>query len=159
MVTGEDLRIRVYSALTTHDTESYTINGIKSDTLAVITGLIGSVLSVFLPDMEFWKEIAVAIVSAFGGSIVGNAIGVIFSEQVAVDAYYYDLTGYDYTLDRYTRPQSGVARHVLTKNSTAYNKWFYKWFTPRNWKDNTLAYWFWVDFNSGDHYPGVKSYS
>lgn len=159
MVTGENLRIRVYSLLTKHDVESYTINGKKSDTLAVITGLVGNIVAVFIPDLATWKEIAIAIVSTFGGSILGDAIDVIFSEQVAVDASYYELTGYDYTLDRYTRSQGGVARRVLTKNSNAYDKWFYDWFTPRNWKDNTLAYWFWSDLNSGDHYPGVKSYS
>lgn len=41
--------------------------------------------------------------------------------------------------------------HESTKNSNAYDKWFYDWFTPRNWKDNTLAYWFWSDLNLGDH--------
>lgn len=102
---------------------------------------------------------SICFISSVGGSVAGGAIGVAFSEEVAVDAYDYDLVGYDYVLDRSTRIQSGIARRVLTKDSKAYDEWFYDWFTPHNWKDNTLAYWFWMDFNGGDHYPGVKSYS
>jgi len=145
--------------LTDNDLESYTINGKTTDTLAIITGVVASIISIFVPQATIWKQIAVAIISSVGGSAAGGAIGVVFSEPVAVEAYYYSLTGYDYTSGRYTSSYSGIARRVVTKNSSAYDEWFYDGFTPRNWKDNTLAYWFWSNLNGGDQYPGVKVYA
>ena len=156
-VSGNE-RIKVYSDFTISDTESYTINGEATDTLAVITGIIISVLSIFSPLLKICEQIAVAIISAAGGSVLGGAIGVFFSEDVAVNAYYYDLTGYDYSTGRYSQIHSGVSRHVLTNSSSYAGEWLHENFTPYNWKDNTLAYWFWCDLFSLE-YPQVKSYS
>lgn len=158
-VTGEDLRIRISSVRTKNDTESYVINGKQSDTLAIITGIICSCMSFLLPQYTVAEKIACAIISAFGGNIAGNVIGIAFTETVAVNAYYYDMVGYDATYDRCTKVYGGISRHVLTKSSSAYNDWILEGYTPQNWQDSTYAYWLWADLNSGDTYPGVKSYS
>lgn len=151
-------RIRVYSDLTDSDDESYTIRGKETDTLATIVGAIASVISLFIPAATVPRQIAIAIISAFGGSIAGGAIGVAFSESVSVHAEHYTLTGYDYSTNRYTQGYEGIKRRVQTKKSSSYNEVFYDGFTPDNWKDNALAYWFWCDL-FGDPYPGVKSYT
>lgn len=157
--TGQTNRIRVYSEQTGHDRRSYVINGKATDTVAIITNLIISVLAaIFIPPLAVAKEIAVAIIMGVGGSIVAETIGVAFSESVSVDAYDYTLTGYDYTTARYTLGYDGTANQVKTVNSNYYNKWFYDGFTPANWKHNTLAYWFWCDLFA-EAYPQVKSYS
>lgn len=105
-------------------------------------------------------KIAAAIVIAFGGSIAGGAIGVNFTEDVAVEADHYTLTGYDYSNNQYTAPQPGVAKKVITVKSKSYNEWFYEGFVPQNWKDgDNLAYVFWADLYNYLQYPGVKSYS
>jgi len=140
------------------DNEAYTINGQAADTLAVIVGIVASIISVFIPAAAVWKQIAIAVVSAWGGSIAGGAIGVFFSEDVAVNAYYYHMRGYDYNYPRYSQVYSGIARKVTTQSSGAYNEWFYDGFTPYNWRDNTLAYWIWTDLWP-TQYPGVEYYS
>lgn len=151
-------RIRVYSKQTDSDTDSFTIKAKEADTLAVVVGAVASVLSVFVAGATIARQIVVAIVSGLGGSVAGGAIGVVVSEPVATQSYYYTLTGYDYSTDRYTLGCDGVARRVLTKKSKYYDEWFYEDFTPYNWKNNTLAYWFWCDL-FGDPYPKVKSYT
>ncbi|MCH5261132.1 MAG: hypothetical protein J1F18_15400 [Lachnospiraceae bacterium] len=152
-------QIKVYSKLTDQDTESYTINGKKTDTLAIIAGLIASVLSVFVPAATIGRQIAIAIISGLGGSVVGGAIGIAFSEDVAVNSKYYTLTGYHAITNRYSSGYDGVARQVCTKNSDYYNKWFYDGFTPYNWKDgDDLAILLWNSM-IGDIWPYVKAYT
>lgn len=129
---GED--ITVYSKVTNQDYESYTINGAVADTISDISGIILSVLSAFIPSANVATSIAIAIVSAFGGNVAGGAIGVAFTEEVAVDATYYTLTGYHASSKYYTPGYKGVERLVKTKKSSAYNKWFYEGYTPSNWK-------------------------
>lgn len=151
-------RIRVYSTLTKSDTESYTINGKKSDTIAVIAGIILSVVLAPFAGASVAGTIAVAIVGGLGGKVVGDAIGIAFSQPVAVYAYYYTLYGCDYRTNRYTLDYPGVARRVATVGSNFYDDWFYENFTPYNWRDNALAYWFWCDL-FGEEYPLVESYT
>ena len=89
---------------------------------------------------------AIAIVSAYGGNVAGGAIiGVLFTEKVAVDATYYTLTGYHSTSNYHTAGYYGIARLVKTKNSNAYNKWFYEGYTPQEWrKGDSLANILWI---------------
>lgn len=159
-VAGSETRawVQVLSKLTYTDEESYTIHGTAADTLAVIVGIIASIVSVFIPTATIWREIAIAIIAAFGGSVAGGAIGIAFSEDVAVDAYYYTLTGYEALYNRYTPGTSGVARLVKTKRSNSYNEWFYENYTPANWRDVVLAMYFWM-YLYQDDFPGVYSYT
>lgn len=150
-------RVRVYSRLDKNDNEAYTIKGKKTDTLSLVAGTIMSVIGAFIPGGVAMK-IATAIVSALGGSLVAKEIGIAFSEPVAVNAYYYTLTAYSISFGTYSGGKSGVARRVTTKSSPSYDEWLYELYTPKNWKDNVLAYWFWGDL-FGDFYPGVASYS
>lgn len=140
---GEELT--VYSKITNQDLESYTINGKASDTISVIAGLLLSVLSVFIPSANTVTSMAIAIVSAYGGNVAGGAIGVLFTEKVAVDATYCTLTGYHSTSNYHTAGYYGIARLVKTKNSNAYNKWFYEGYTPQEWrKGDSLANILWI---------------
>lgn len=151
-------QIKVYSNLTSQDTESYTINGKASDTLAVVVGIIASVVSVFIPVATVPRQIAVAIISALGGSVAGGVIGIAFSEDVAVNSEYYTLTGYHARTNRYSSGYDGVARQVCTKNSSYYNEWFYEGYTPYNWKDgDNLAIALWNSM-IGTMWPYVKQY-
>ena len=158
-VTGEEMKIRVSSVRTKNDTESYVINGKKTDTLSTISALLLSFLTFLVSKKDIVTQIAVAIITFFGGEVTGAMIGVAFSEPVAVNAYYYELTGYDASYDRCTQKYSGISRHVLTKSSSAYNDWIIEGCTHQNWQDSSLAYWFWTDLNASNYYPGVKSYS
>lgn len=130
---GEELT--VYSEITNQDSEAYTINGALSDTISDIAGVALSVLSAFIPTVSAASKVAVAIVSYFGGNIAGGAIGVIFTEEVSVDATYYTLTGYHAASNYYTAGYDGVEKLVKTHQSNAYNKWFYEGYTPHTWKD------------------------
>ena len=159
-ITNIEEKIAVYSKLTNRDNEAYTINGKKSDTLAVITGLIASVVSVFVSGgLSIPKQIAVAIISSAGGSVAGGAIGVVFTEEVAVNASYYTMKGYHARSNKYSSAYTGIARQVLTKKSKSYNKWFYEGFTPQNWKSgDNLAICLWNNLIKLT-YPHVKSYT
>lgn len=151
--------MRVYSKVTKTDRESYTINGKATDTLAVIAGLIFSVIGVFLPAQKLATQIAIAIVTGIGGSVAGGAIGKAFSEDVSVDATHYTMTGYHVATARYSSGYTGTANHVQTEDSDYYNEWFYEGFTPQNWKeDDNLAVCLWDEMISGI-WPGVKRYS
>lgn len=150
-------KISVHSKYNGYDNPGFKIHGDAADTLAVITGAIAGVLSEFITSTTIYGKIAKAIVSSFGGSIAGGAIGVTFTELVSVDEYSYTLKGYDFSTDRYTTTCDGFARRVKTESSKYYGEWIYENFTPDNWKDNTLAYWFWCDL-FGDPYPKVASY-
>lgn len=151
-------QIKVYSKLTNEDTESYTINGKATDTLAVITGLIFSALSAFVPAATVARKIAVAIISGLGGSIAGGAIGIAFSEDVAVNARHYTLTGYHAITGRYSSGYNGVARQVRTRSSNYYNQWFYDGYTPYTWRDgDNLAISLWNSM-IGLPWPYVKAY-
>lgn len=158
MITEKEERIRVYSNNTDTDFESYTIRGKETDTLAIIVGAIASVISVFVPAANVPRQIAVAIISALGGSVAGEEIGIAFSEPVAVKSFYYELTGYNPANGRYSLSYDGIERQVLTKNSDYYNEWFYEDYTPHTWKDEELATSFWNDIFLVSC-PGVKSYS
>lgn len=140
------------------DSESYIINAEKADTLSIVVGILASVLSLLIPATKVITQIAVAIISSWGGSTLGGAIGVIIKEEVAVNATYYNMYGSDYSTNRTTPAYPSVKRQVITKRSSAYQEWFYEGYTPSNWKDNTLAYWCWSDLWATE-YPGVKSYS
>lgn len=131
-VPGEDLTI--YSKITNQDSESYIINGAVSDLLSDISGIILSVLFSVISTANVAQTIAIAIVSYYGGNILGGKIGVAFSEPVAVEATYYTLTGYHSASNYYTAGHKGVERLVKTKKSNSYNKWFYEGYTPHNWK-------------------------
>ena len=111
-----------------------------------------------MPAATIGKEIAIAIVSGLGGSVAGGAIGIAFSEDVAVNSKYYMLTGYHAITNRYSSGYDGVARQVCTKNSNYYKKWFYDGFTPYNWKDgDNLAISLWNSM-IGTTWPYVKAY-
>lgn len=160
-VFDREQRVQVYSKLTNTDYESYTINGKATDTLAIIAGIIASALSVVITPAgsEIFMSLAISIVAGVGGSIAGGEIGKAFSEDVAVYAYHYTLTGYDATNERYSNGTDGVAMRVLTTESDYYDEWLYEGYTPDNWKEeDILASIFW-----GEMYrvifPGVKSYS
>lgn len=151
-------QIKVYSKLTNQDTESYTVNGKASDTLAIITGAILSALSVFLPAASIARQIAIAIISGVGGSVAGGAIGKAFREEVAVYARHYRLTGYHVATGRYSAGYNGISRHVLTSNSNYYNQWFYEGYTPNTWKQgDNLAITLWNSM-IGLPWPYVKAY-
>ena len=154
--TNEDVEVR--SKCTNIDNDSYTIRGETSDTLADITSIIGSLIGLLIPQPQKWQQIAVAIVTSVGGSIAGGIIGVIFSEDVAVDSFYYDLRGYHSSTKRYTRTYDSVARQVTTKASSHYMDWYYDGYTPYNWKDNQFAYWLWCDLFDSSQYPTVLRY-
>lgn len=130
---GEELT--VYSKITDQDDESYTINGELADTISDITGLILAVLSALITPADVASAIAIAVVSYFGGNVAGGKIGIIFTEQVAVDSTHYTLTGYHAASNYYTAGYDGVKRLVKTKKSNAYNKVFYEGYTPHNWKN------------------------
>lgn len=157
---GTDERLRVYSKLTNTDNEAFTVNGKVTDTLAVIVGLIAGAFTTWLTNgLIIAQQIAIGIVGGLGGSVAGGAIGITFSEDVAVNAYYYTLTGYNSNTNQYTQGFEGVARLVTTQSSSYYSQWFYDGYTPRNWKANAFAYTLWYQFFAADYYPGVLSYT
>lgn len=152
--------VSVYSKYNYTDTESHTINALATDTLAVVSGIILGIIGVFVAEAlsaGTATQIAIAVITSAGGSAAGGAIGVALSEEVAVQASYYTLTGYEPSTGRYTRSYNGVARQVITQGSNSYREWFYENFTPRNWKDRDFAYWLWCDL-SNNSFPGVSSY-
>lgn len=159
---GREEVIAVYSKMTSHDLESFTINAGAKDTLALIVGAVVGILAVFISHglaASISQDIVIAVVSNFGGSVLGGAIGVNLSEEVAVDAYYYNLTGYHALTGRYSSARNGIARLVRTKNSSYYNKWFYEGYTPQTWKDgDDLAISLWNEM-IGRMWPYVKSYT
>ncbi|MCI8422618.1 MAG: hypothetical protein HFF50_03650 [Lawsonibacter sp.] len=162
--TGREEKVDVYYLLEDSDIESYTINAIAEDTIAILAGaLAGFLAGLFLKQVEavsVAQEAVMSIVSSFGGSVAGEAIGVKFSETVAVNAYKYKFTGRDSSSGRYTDSVYGYARQVVTKKSKSYLKWFYDYATPTTWKnDDNLAYDFWADLFNYLHYPGVKRYA
>lgn len=151
-------KISVYATQTGPYYEAYTINGVATDTLAVIAGVLASVLSVFIPTANIWYQIAVAIVSAFGGSVAGGAIGIAFSEDVAVVTHEYIMQGYHMRSNRYSAEYDGAARRVITVTSKYYGEWFLEGVTPANWKDgDDLATWLWANM-IGLIWPHVKMY-
>ena len=156
-------RISVYRSLDDSDVTGYVIHGKAIDTLSVIVGAIASVISVFIPQESVAEQIAIAIISALGGSVAGGAIGITFSENVAIRYYDYTITGCDSATtgyDRYTYGYTGREMHVLTEHSDYYDEWFYEGYTPHTWKnDNLLPYFFWNDLWPNETYPQVKSYS
>lgn len=152
-------RVEVYSTLKNTDYEVYTVNGAASDTLSIVVGALFSVISVFLPAQTVVQQIVIAIVTALGGSIAGGAIGVAISEDVAVKACYYDMWGYFPDNHAYSPVYDGVSKHVLTKDSSYYDEWFYEGYTPENWRDmDSLAETIWMH-TFYEWYPGVRSYS
>lgn len=133
-VPGEILTI--YSKITKRDYETYNLNGYITDTISDITGILLSFFICFIPVETTLAKIAVAIVGYYGGKTTGGIIDVIFSENVAVDATYYTLTGYHAASDYYSPTEcNGVERLVMTKNSSAYNDWIYSGYTPHTWKN------------------------
>lgn len=151
-------QVTVYSKITRRDSEGYVINGALSDTLSDIAGLVLSVIGVFLPASSIGAQIAWAIVLHYGGNVVGDAIGVTFTENVSVDATHYTLTGYHAASNYYTAGFDGVERLIKTTSSSAYNHWFYEGFTPHTWKDgDDLASNIWTAI-FGRAFPYVKQY-
>ena len=136
----------MHSKLTKDDKEGYIINGALKDTISDITGLVLSVMGIFLTGASVAVQIAKAIVLHYGGKIIGGAIGVNFTENVSVRAKYYTL-GFD-----------GVERHVQTVSSNAYKQRLYEGFTPHTWKDGDhLASNIWTAI-FGRAFPYVKEY-
>lgn len=155
---NKEQKVTVYSKITKQDTEAYVIKGAFSDSIADVAGLILSVMGVFIPGASTAVKIANAIVLYYGGKIIGNAIGVTFAENVAVDATHYTLFGYHGSSYYYTAGFNGVERHVKTTSSNAYNKWLYEGFTPHTWKDGDhLASNIWTAI-FGRPFPYVKEY-
>lgn len=153
-------RVSVYTQLTKQDDESYRVNAKATDTMAVVVGIIASMVSMYITkniEMDRVREIATNIVATLGGSILGGAIGVIVSENISVKAYYYTTQGCDYETGRYTPGYDGRALHVLTRDSTYSGQWFYEGFPPTNWQDNNLAIMIWNALFI-EVYPNVKSY-
>ncbi len=154
---SEARKVDIYSIFVKEDEESYTINGVATDTLSVIAGLFASVATVFFEITSLPGKIAVAIVSALGGSVAGGAIGIYFSEDVAVKALYYKMYGRFSGTSSYEL--SGIAKQVVTKSSSYYDEWFFDGYTPYNWQDgDELAFLLWSDLFY-ESYPGVKNYS
>ena len=151
-------KVAVHSKLTKDDNEGYIINGALKDSISDITGLVLSVMGIFLPGASVAAQIAKAIVLHYGGKIIGDAIGVNFTENVSVRAKYYTLRGYHIASNYYTAGFDGVERHVKTVSSKAYNKWLYEGFTPHTWKDGDhLASNIWTAI-FGRSFPYVKEY-
>lgn len=153
-------QVTVYSEITSRDSEGYVINGALVDTISDIVGLILSAIGVFFSDpySPIAVQIAKAIVLQYGGNVLGDAIGVTFTENVSVDATHYTLTGYHAASNYYTSGFDGVERLVKTTSSSAYNHWFYEGFTPHTWKDGDhLASNVWTAI-FGRAFPYVKEY-
>ena len=151
-------RISVFSKPTYTDNESYTVRGKASDTLGIIVAALTSAVGNILAEIIPLYDLVAAIVSEFGGNLAAE-IGIAFTEDVAVVANHYTMTGYDYTANRYSNGHDGAARRVTTQSSEYYNEWFYDDFTPHAWKNNrTAAYLFWYDLY-GYTCPGVLSYT
>ena len=144
--------------ITKNDLESYRIHALATDSVTTIVGaLVGAGLGVILGPLIDIPAIVVSIVTSLGGSAVGGAIGIAIDDSVAVDTTYYTLTGYHAPTNYYSPGYDGVARLVKTKNSNAYNKWFYEGYTPHNWKDGPLANVLYIG-TFGGTYPYVKEY-
>ena len=148
----------MHSKLTKDDKEGYIINGALKDTISDITGLVLSVMGIFLTGASVAVQIAKAIVLHYGGKIIGGAIGVNFTENVSVRAKYYTLRGYYEASNYYTAGFDGVERHVQTVSSNAYNQRLYEGFTPHTWKDGDhLASNIWTAI-FGRAFPYIKEY-
>ncbi len=151
--TNEVIDMKVFSKYLYSDNESYVINADASYTLAMVVGVVATILGYFMGFPEQY-ELVCDIVLAVGGSIAGGAIGQIVSESVSVRAFHYTMTGQNTNTGEYTSGITGAARKVQTQTSAHYNQWFYEEATPNNWRNDALAYFFWCDlFNSS--YPGV----
>lgn len=151
-------KVTVYSKLTKEDSEGYVIRGAIKDTISDITGLVLSVMGIFLPGTSVAIQIAKTIVLHYGGKIICGAIGVKFAENVSVQAKYYTLRGHHKASNYYTAEFDGVERHVETVSSNAYNKRLYEGFTPHTWKDGDhLASNIWTAI-FGRSFPYVKEY-
>lgn len=151
-------QVTVYSKITSRDSEGYVINGVLADTLSDVTGLVLSVIGAVLPGSSTAAQIAMAIVLHYGGNVIGDTIGVIFTENVSVDATHYTLTRYRAASNYYTAGFDGVERLVRTTSSSAYNHRFYEGFTPHTWKDGDhLASNIWTAI-FGRAFPYVKEY-
>ncbi|WEG35121.1 hypothetical protein PYS61_04060 [Amygdalobacter indicium] len=151
-------QVTVYSKITSRDSEGYVINGALADTLSDVAGLILSAIGACIQVPSIAAQIAMAIVLYYGGNVIGDAIGVTFTENVSVDATHYTLTGYHAASNYYTSGFDGVERLVKTTSSSAYNHWFYEGFTPHTWKDGDhLASNIWTAI-FGRAFPYVKEY-
>ena len=157
---GEHRKAKVYSKLEYSDEESYTIYGQQKDTMAVIVGIVFSIISVFLSGgVSLAQQIAIAIISAAGGSVAGGAIGVSFSDEVSVLALHYSFRAK--TSDgSISNEVIGTSRRVKTKKSKYFGQWFHEEPTPTTWKkDDMLPIYFWNDlFSPFGICPGVESY-
>lgn len=156
--TGE--RFRVYCDPYFTDPESYVINGKAADALSDIAGiLLGIFISYKWPAEKLSQIVAEAIVSALGGKVTGSAIGIAFTETVAVESHYYNFRSYKLSAGIYSNTYSGISRRVLTTESNYTGQWFHEGITPSTWKDgNLFAVWCWNDMY-GEYCPGVSSYS
>ncbi|MDE6840643.1 MAG: hypothetical protein K2P49_07325 [Oscillospiraceae bacterium] len=153
-------RLKVYCNPYFYDTESYVVNGKAADAVADVAGILFSIfISYAFPAAELSKIVAEAIISFFGGKIIGNAIGVNFTEKVAVESYYYSFRSYKLSAGIYSSSYSGISRRVTTLESTYSGQWFHEGTTPSTWKDgNVFAVWCWNEMY-GEYCPGVKNYS
>lgn len=153
-------RLRVYCDPYYYDEESYTINGKAADAFSDIVGILLSFfVSYSWPAEKIADIVAQTIVSFFGGKVTGSAIGVAFTETVAVAAYYYNFRSYKLSAGIYSNTYSGISRRVLTRKGCYCGNWYHEGTTPSTWKDgNVFATWCWNDMY-GEYCPGVKSYS
>lgn len=157
--TSERLRVYCTPLAITHD--PYTVNALATDTFAMLSGIIAGILtSYYFPAAQLTDIIVSSIVSAFGGTVVGNVIGVAISETVSVESHHYEMRSYKLSAGTYSNTYHGVSRQVTTEYSKYYSQWFYTTPTPETWNaaDNTFAIWCWYDLY-GEYCPGVKSYS
>ncbi len=153
-------RLRVYCDPYYYDEESYTINGKPTDALSDIAGiLLGIFIGYKWPAEKLAQIVAEAIVSTLGGKVIGSAIGIAFTETVAVAAHYYNFRSYKLSAGIYSNTYSGISRRVLTRKGGYEGQWFHEGITPSTWKDgNLFAVWCWNDMY-GEYCPGVSSYS
>lgn len=153
--------VPVYAEYSYSDIESYTINAEATQTLAMVVSILMGAFGTYITlTAPVWQQIAVSIVAGWFGSVSGGAIGVAFSENVAVRSYHYHMKGYDTVSSVYTLPISGAAMRVLTQTSNSYDEWFYDGYTPSNWKNNSFGMVIWNELFPAysANYPGVESY-
>lgn len=99
------------------------------------------------------------MVGFFGGKLTGEAIGVAFTEEVAVVSQYFNFRAYKFSTGIYSNTYSGISRQVTTQKSKYYGDWFYEGITPSTWKDgDEFAIMCWNNMYN-EYYPGVKSYT
>ena len=152
-VLDEIVTFHVYSELINSHEEIYMVNGFAGDSVNILASALASAFGAWV-SFAITSNIIVAIVIGVGGTIIGGAISNAISEPVNVEASSYSLSAYNTSLAEYCDGIVGTARHVTT-DGDYYDEWFYEGFTPYNWEDEDLGYYFWYQFYDYS-FPGIS---